>query len=113
VGKVLLAFDPAAAMDALSTPLIGLTRHSICDKDALATELTQVRRDGVAVDQEESQPGLICVAAPVMGQSGRPLVAMSVCAPRGTDMRPLTASLRRVCASASQAMSRSGLARSA
>ena len=113
VGKVLLAYDPAATTDALSTQLHRLTRHSICDTETLATELAQVRRDGVALDQEESQVGVICVAAPVMGQSGRPLVAMSVCAPRGTDMRPLTASLRRVCASASQAMSRSGLARSA
>jgi IclR family transcriptional regulator, KDG regulon repressor len=113
VGKVLLAYDPAAATEALSSPLDRLTRHSICDADALAAELMRVRQDGIAVDQEESQPGLICVAAPVLGHYGRPLAAMSVCAPGGTDMRPVTASLRRVCASASQAMSRSGRARSA
>jgi IclR family transcriptional regulator, KDG regulon repressor len=113
VGKVLLAYDPAAATEALSTPLHRLTHHSICDADELAAELVRVRRDGVAVDHEESQPGLACVAAPVMGRYGRPLAAMSVCAPAGIDMQPLTTSLRRVCASASQAMSRSGLARSA
>jgi IclR family transcriptional regulator, KDG regulon repressor len=113
VGKVMLAYDPAAATEALSMPLDRLTHHSICDADALAAELMRVRQDGIAVDQGESQPGLICVAAPVTGHYGRPLAAMSVCAPGGTDMRPVTASLRRVCASASQAMSRSGRARSA
>src|ERR1700741_4247629 len=70
IGKVLLAYDPAAATEALSTPLHRLTHHSICDADELAAELVRVRRDGVAVDHEESQPGLACVAAPVMGRYG-------------------------------------------
>jgi DNA-binding IclR family transcriptional regulator len=111
VGKVLLAYDAKAATAALATPLIGLTPRSICEPDSLAAELTRVRRDGVAMDHEESRLGLTCVAAPVMGRSGRPLAAMSVSAPLGTDMRPVTASLRRVCASASQALSRSPVAR--
>jgi IclR family transcriptional regulator, KDG regulon repressor len=108
---VLLAYDAKAATAALATPLIGLTPRSICEPDSLAAELTRVRRDGVAMDHEESRLGLTCVAAPVMGRSGRPLAAMSVSAPLGTDMRPVTASLRRVCASASQALSRSTVAR--
>src|ERR1700757_573585 len=53
VGKVLLAYDAEAATAALSTPLHRLTHHSICDADELAAELVRVRRDGVAIDQEE------------------------------------------------------------
>src|SRR4029077_4973138 len=98
---------------ALSLPLLRLTPRSICEPTALAAELMRVRREGVAVDDEESRLGLACVAAPVMGRSGRPVAAMSVSAPIGTDMRPLTASLRRGGASASQGISRSGLVRSA
>jgi len=113
VGKVLLAYDAEAATAALSTPIGRLTPRSISDPKALAGELMCVRRDGIAVDREESRLGLTCVAAPVMGHSGRPLAAMSVSAPTGTDMGPLTASLRRVCASASQGLSRSGLRRGA
>jgi IclR family transcriptional regulator, KDG regulon repressor len=113
VGKVLLAYDAEAATVALSMPLRRLTPRSICEPTALAAELMRVRREGVAVDDEESRLGLACVAAPVMGRSGRPLAAMSVSGSIGTDMRPLTASLRRVCASASQVISRSRLPRSA
>ena len=113
VGKVLLAYDPDAYNAALAGPLPRLTRRSISDPARLAADFARIRRDGVAEDLEESQIGLNCVAAPVFGRHGRPVAGMSVSAPRGTDMRPLTANLRRVCASASQALARSRLARSA
>jgi IclR family transcriptional regulator, KDG regulon repressor len=113
VGKVLLAYDADASAAALAAPLPALTPRSIIDPVALAEELARIRHNGVATDQEESQLGVNCVAAPVLGRNGRPLAAMSVSALRGTDMRPLTTTLRRVCASAAQALTRSGLARSA
>ena len=113
VGKVLLAYDPDASETALAAPLIQLTPGSIGDPGTLAAELARIRGDGVATDLEESQLGLNCIAAPVMGRNGRPLAALSVSAPRGSDMRPFAASLRRVRAAAGQAIARSGLARSA
>jgi IclR family transcriptional regulator, KDG regulon repressor len=113
VGKVLLAYDSDAFTAAIAAPLRGLTAHSITDPAALAEEMASVRRDGVALEREESRIGVNCVAAPVMGRTGRPLASMSVSAPRGTDMRPLTTALRRVCASAAQALTRPGSARSA
>lgn len=109
VGKVLLAYDADAATAVLSMPLPQLTFRSISDRDALAAELTRVRRDGVGFDNEESRLGVTCVAAPVLARNGRPLAAMSVSAPLGTDMRPLTASVRRVCASASRVLTRPSL----
>lgn len=113
VGKVLLAYDPDAAATALAAPLHQLTPRSIVDSAALSAELERIRHEGVATDQEESRMGMHCIAAPVLARNGRPLAAMSVSTPRGTDLRPLATPLRRVCASAAQALGRCGLARTA
>src|SRR5262245_27864185 len=113
VGKVLLAYNADAGAAALSVPLSRLTSRSVCDPVLLARDFERIRRDGVALDEQESQIGLHCVAAPIMGRGGRPVAALSVSAPCGSDMRPLTTTLRRVCSSASNAFTRSNLDRSA
>lgn len=111
IGKVLLAFDPDAAAAALAAPLSRLTPRSIVDPAVLEMEMCAIRRQGIATDIEESRLGVQCVAAPVLGRSGRPLAALSVSAPIGTDIRPLGATLRRVCASAARGMARTELGR--
>lgn len=103
IGKVLLAYDPEAAAAAVQAPLHRLTDHSICEPARLTTDLAEIRREGIAVDHEESQQGVTCVAAPVTGRNGTALAAMSISTRNGSDLRALTATLRRVCASASQA----------
>ena len=113
VGKLLLAYEPAAASRALSEPLRSLTPRSTCNREELVTDMRAVLRDGVAFDYEGSQLGVNCVAAPVFTRGGRPLAAMSVSAPRGVDMSALSMTLRRVCAAASQDMNRLRLAPSA
>src|ERR1700739_4353996 len=68
VGKVQLAFDPDAAAQLTGpAPLRPFTARTITDPAALAAELERIRRDGIAFDEEESQAGLSCVAAPVFG----------------------------------------------
>jgi DNA-binding IclR family transcriptional regulator len=111
VGKVLLAYDPDAAAAVLATPLPQLTPRSITDPLSLGQELSNIRRDGVASDNEESRLGVHCVAAPVLVRSGRPIAAMSVSAGAGSDLGALAMPLRRVCASAAHALSRSSLGR--
>ena len=113
VGKALLAYDPEAAAAAMATPLAHLTPRSIADPATLAAELARIRREGVAWDQEESRMGVHCVAAPVLSRTGRPIAALSVSAPLSTDLGPLTKPLRRVCAAAAQALTLSGLGRTA
>ncbi|CPT65792.1 transcriptional regulator [Mycobacteroides abscessus] len=107
VGKVLLAYDATAEDKILSGRLTALTSHSITDGNELARALDRVRREGVAIEREESRPGLGCVAAPVFGRNGLPIAAMSVSVPVSADLRPLTHSLRRVCASASRTVGQS------
>jgi IclR family transcriptional regulator, KDG regulon repressor len=113
VGKVLLAYNPDAAAIALAAPLPQLTPRSIVDSATLAAQLERIRNEGVAMDHEESRIGMHCIAAPVLARNGRPLAAMSVSTPCGTDLGPLAMPLRRVCASAAQALTRAGLARTA
>ena len=112
VGKVLLAYDPDAADAALCAPLRRFTSHTITDPGTLAAELDTIRREGIAFDNEESQLGLSCVAAPVMGPRRGVVAALSIAGPRGRiDTRRLSTDLRRVSASASQAMARARLTR--
>ncbi|HEY1701610.1 MAG TPA: IclR family transcriptional regulator C-terminal domain-containing protein [Trebonia sp.] len=59
-------------------PLAGRTRQSITDHGVLRRELTLVAERGVAWDREEAEPGIACVAAPVLDRGGRPVAALSV-----------------------------------
>jgi IclR family transcriptional regulator, KDG regulon repressor len=112
IGKVLLAYDPDAAAHALSLPLRGFTPRTITDPAALAAELDRIRRAGIAFEDEESQLGLSCVAAPVRHRAAGVIAALSVTGPRGRiDIRGLSAELRRVTAAASLAIGRMSLAR--
>jgi IclR family transcriptional regulator, KDG regulon repressor len=112
VGKALLAYDPDAAAAALCVPLRRFTAHTITDPVMLAAELDTIRREGIAFDNEESQLGLNCVAAPVISPRGGVVAALSISGPRGRiDTRRLATDLRRVSASASQATARARLGR--
>jgi IclR family acetate operon transcriptional repressor len=89
IGKVLLANLPFVAREAyLDTgPFIALTPRTITDPDALRAELMRVRSQGYAVDDEEVDAGLRCLAVPVHGPDGTVLAAIS--ASRSTARAPL------------------------
>ncbi|MDF3141874.1 MULTISPECIES: IclR family transcriptional regulator [unclassified Streptomyces] len=113
VGKVLLAYDYEAAERVLSQPLRSYSASTITDPDELSAELDDIRRSGVAFDNEEYQPGLACVAVPVLNRAGRAVAALSVAGRLGQiDTRRLSVHARRVAAAASQAAAK-GLARTA
>lgn len=104
VGKVLLAYDADAATRAAELPLHRFTEHTITEPARLEAELRRVRRDGVAHDEQESRPGLNCVAAPVLAPGGTAVAALSVAGPRvEADPRGTSIAVRRVAAAASQA----------
>jgi DNA-binding IclR family transcriptional regulator len=83
VGKLYLAEDSREAVEdyARRTGLPGLTPHSLTDPAALGRELQKVRRQGVAFDNEEIEPGLRCIAAPVHDDAGVLVAGLSVSAP--------------------------------
>ena len=57
------------------------TGRTITTRDALAAELDLVRRSGYAVADEELEPGLVAIAAPVRDTSGLVVAALSVSGP--------------------------------
>lgn len=82
-GKLFLAADSAAAVAdyARHTGLPGLTPNSLTTEAALERELSMVQRTGIAFDNEEIEPGLRCIAAPVYDDTGRLAAGLSVSAP--------------------------------
>ncbi len=80
VGKAMLAFLPG---DHLSRILPQMSFHrftpnTLTDEAALRRELSAVRQRGYALDREEHEPGIICVAVPILSARGRVLGALSV-----------------------------------
>jgi DNA-binding IclR family transcriptional regulator len=82
VGKVLLAHAPADDVGlVLDRGLPRLTERTIVDRAHLLEELERVRRHGYAVNDEELEPELFAVAAPVRDHRGQVVAAVSISAP--------------------------------
>jgi DNA-binding IclR family transcriptional regulator len=79
VGKAMLAFSaPEVVQAVLSGSLKRVSARSTVEPAVLARELTSVREGGVAYDHEESGPGVVCAASPVLGADAEVLGALSV-----------------------------------
>lgn len=82
VGKALLAYLPDDELRRRfpSPTLTRYTPHTITDLDQLRAELAQVRRQGYAVDRQEHEEGVKCVAVAIFDHKGV-AGAMSVSGP--------------------------------
>jgi IclR family acetate operon transcriptional repressor len=79
VGKALLAFSPTATVaEVAGSELVRRTPHTVTTPAALTRELADIRRSGFAYDREESTPGVVCVACPVLGTTGDVVAAISI-----------------------------------
>lgn len=58
-----------------------LTRRTTVDALALDRELLQVAECRVAIDRDESTPGVCCVASPILGPEGQVVAAIGLSAP--------------------------------
>jgi DNA-binding IclR family transcriptional regulator len=85
IGKVLLAHAESSVRDeVLGGPLERRTPHTVVAPGMLRRQLDRVLETGAAYEREESTPGLLCVAAPVLDPDGRAaLAAVSVTGPVG------------------------------
>lgn len=79
-GKIIMAhWSPVELDDFLERrSLQQRTAQTVVDSDRLRAELTVVRERGYAIDDEEHEPGLRCVAALVRGYGGSPYAALSI-----------------------------------
>ena len=82
-GKVLLGWQPEQVVEQIleHTELPGLTTNTITERQALRRELEKIRRQGWAIDDEESELGGRCVAAPIFEQKGTLVASISVMGP--------------------------------
>jgi len=80
VGKAMLAFLPDDALpDILAQQSWhGFTPRTLTSPAAMMAEIATIRARGYAFDDEEHEPGIICVAAPIITRTGRVLGALSL-----------------------------------
>lgn len=82
LGKAMLAFLPAADIDAVvEGELKPYTSFTLCNRAALRDHLEEIRQCGYAVDNMEHEFGVRCVAVPVFNSAGQVLAAVSVSGP--------------------------------
>ena len=108
IGKALLAWaEEAERIAVLTGPLDRRTPRTVTAPGRLRQQLERVREDGVAFEFEEGAVGLVCVAAPVLDASDRPVAAISV-AGGATRFRPAdhAASLRAAAAGIAATLAR-------
>jgi IclR family transcriptional regulator, KDG regulon repressor len=80
VGKAMLAHLPEPALaDALTRQSWHrFTPRTLATPEALRADLAAIRARGYAHDNEEHEPGIICVALPILTSGGAVLGALSV-----------------------------------
>ena len=79
-GKVLLAGQPDDRLELMlgTKPLPTQTRKTLTTLPQLRKELTRVRKQGYAVDEEEFFEGIRCLAAPVRNVAGDVVGAIGI-----------------------------------
>lgn len=80
VGKAMLAFisDEVCETALAQQAWFAHTAYTHTCAESLKREFEEIRRDGVAYDREEHEPGIICIAAPILSETGRSIGALSV-----------------------------------
>ena len=104
LGKSMLAAMRPEEMTRILTErgMTRFTRNTIGTPAEMAIHLAEVRLIGYAIDDEESSPGLRCVAAAVLNEHSEPIGAISISGPAirvARERLPQLGSLVRVIAS--------------
>jgi IclR family acetate operon transcriptional repressor len=102
LGKVLLAFGAA---DLASGRLERRTARTLTSRAAIGADLAAVRARGYAVTDEELEPGLVAVAAPVYRDDRVVIAAVSVSGPASRLTAATTPAAGRRCVAAAAALS--------
>ena len=87
IGKAMLATLPAeqAAEILRRSGLPAQTQHTITSKRAMDKELERIRLQGYAIDNEEQEIGVRCVAVTLPGEPARAAISISGPSTRMTD----------------------------
>jgi IclR family transcriptional regulator, acetate operon repressor len=82
-GKIMLAFSAPEVVEGVIRRygLAERTPRTITDADEFRRELYRIRHNGYALDDQEHEEGVRCVAAPVRDESGQVVASLSVSGP--------------------------------
>lgn len=103
LGKVLLAFG---ACKLAPGRLERCSERTITSRSDLAAELVEVRRRGYAIADEELEPGLVAIAAPVFKADDLAAAAVSVSGPNARITPRTRGDYAAACAAAAMALSK-------
>lgn len=82
-GKVMLAYAPPDIVEGILSRhgLAERTGHTIVNLEAFRKELERIRQRGYALDDQEHEEGVRCIAAPVRDESGQVVASLSISGP--------------------------------
>jgi len=80
VGKVLVSFKPKHEQKKILENYVftSHTENTITNKNDFLQELQDVKQAGYALDNEENEPGVRCIAVPVRDHTGNVIAAISM-----------------------------------
>jgi DNA-binding IclR family transcriptional regulator len=109
-GQAILAFRPPEVVQAVVRKgLQPRTPQTLTDPDGLMKALDTVRQKGCAVEDEESEMGVRCIAAPIRDDAGEVVAAVGVAGPvNRLSKKALTAFMPHVIATAEAISARLG-----
>ena len=83
VGKAMLAYVEGDVLDRAiaQQSFHRFTPSTLDSPESLREELAAIRARGYAFDREEHEPGIVCIAVPILTNGGRMLGALSVTGP--------------------------------
>ena len=83
LGKILIAFLPKHEREKIyqNVGFCRATKNSIINKNKFEKEINKVRKQGFAIDNEENEEDIQCIAAPIRDYSGRVIAALSISGP--------------------------------
>jgi DNA-binding IclR family transcriptional regulator len=81
-GQAMLAFQPQDVIErVVAAALVAQTPKTSINPDRFLKTLAGVRQRGCAIDDEESEIGMVCVAAPIRDDSGAVVAAVAIAGP--------------------------------
>lgn len=83
IGKAILAFLSEGEIEEIISHkgLPRFTKNTITDMDRLRKEIELIRKRGYAVDDEENEQGIRCVASPILDHIGTVMASISISGP--------------------------------
>jgi DNA-binding IclR family transcriptional regulator len=82
-GKAILAYSDDDRIDQYcnDADFRRNTDRTICSAEELKNELQNIRKNGYAIDEEEAEVGLTCIAVPILDEQSKAIGAISVSGP--------------------------------